>query len=230
MDVAIEKEKRGRKDDGGNRREIGDSPSLSLSHPDSPGFRPQATAHVLLQILVKKLKWIHEWSDGTHGVSAVAKCATTTIRVAASSPLVRASVVRLTTTRHHRGGGGSLFLRLFDRLIVSDCLLSSNFSLLFFFPLSFEMEKLFEEQREAKGREQLFFRRIIFRLSLFLESGFFFKRFGFSRIKSNENPSIQQLSPNGIERCKSRWWPRTNAPIQIGKNFLAKRLACCNSS
>lgn len=128
------------------------------------------------------------------------------------------------------GGGGSLFLRLFDRLIVSDCLLSSNFSFLFFFPLSFEMEKLFEEQREAKGREQLFFRRIIFRLSLFLESGFFFKRFGFSRIKSNENPSIQQLSPNGIERCKSRWWPRTNAPIQIGKNFLAKRLACCNSS
>lgn len=129
-----------------------DSPSLSLSHPDSPGFRPQATAHVLLQILVKKLKWIHEWSDGTHGVSAVAKCATTTIRVAASSPLVRASVVRLTTTRHHRGEDLSAF-RPTDRL---GCLLSSNFSFLFFsslpfFPLSFETEKLFEERREAKG-------------------------------------------------------------------------------
>lgn len=82
--------------------------SLSLPRSLSPGFRPQATAHVLLQILVKKLKWIHEWSDGTHGVSAVAKCAT--IRIAASSPLVRASVVRLTTTRHHRGRG-RIFLR-----------------------------------------------------------------------------------------------------------------------
>lgn len=74
--VAREGQEGGRK--GGN-----DPPSLSLFlfHPDSPGFRPQATAHVLLQILVKKLKWIHEWSEGTHGVSAVAKCATTESRL-----------------------------------------------------------------------------------------------------------------------------------------------------
>lgn len=98
--------------------------SLSLPRSLSPGFRPQATAHVLLQILVKKLKWIHEWSDGTHGVSAVAKCAT--IRIAASSPLVRASVVRLTTTRHHRGRG-----RIFLRFSTDD------WSRLFAYPSTF---------------------------------------------------------------------------------------------
>lgn len=129
--------------------------SLSLPRSLSPGFRPQATAHVLLQILVKKLKWIHEWSDGTHGVSAVAKCAT--IRIAASSPLVRASVVRLTTTRHHRGRG-RIFLRFstddWSRLFAyPSTFLSFFFSISPFIPsfrlLSFEMEELFFRRRKT---------------------------------------------------------------------------------
>lgn len=106
--------------------------SLFLFHP---GFRPQATAHVLLQILVKKLKWIHEWSDtGTHGVSAVAKCATTDDSnrgfFATRARLGRSPNNNSTSSR----AGEDDLSSLFDRLAVSVVCFPPTF--LFFFSLS----------------------------------------------------------------------------------------------
>lgn len=134
--------------------------SLFLFHP---GFRPQATAHVLLQILVKKLKWIHEWSDtGTHGVSAVAKCATTDDSnrgfFAIRARLGRSPNNNSTSSR----AGEDDLSSLFDRLAVSVVCFPPTFLFfslslsLPFYPflrlLSFEMEGLFFRRGE-KGRK-----------------------------------------------------------------------------
>lgn len=132
--------------------------SLFLFHP---GFRPQATAHVLLQILVKKLKWIHEWSDtGTHGVSAVAKCATTDDSnrgfFATRARLGRSPNNNSTSSR----AGEDDLSSLFDWLAVSVVCFPPTFLFfslsLPFYPflrlLSFEMEGLFFRRGE-KGRK-----------------------------------------------------------------------------
>lgn len=132
-----EEEEEEKREEGWKRARNGTIPrppslSLFLFHP---GFRPQATAHVLLQILVKKLKWIHEWSDtGTHGVSAVAKCATTDDSnrgfFATRARLGRSPNNNSTSSR----AGEDDLSSLFDRLAVSIVCFPPTF--LFFLSLS----------------------------------------------------------------------------------------------
>lgn len=137
------------------------SPSFSFSLSLSPRFpAPSPTAHVLLQILVKKLKWIHEWSDtGTHGVSAVAKCATTDDSnrgfFATRARLGRSPNNNSTSSR----AGEDDLSSLFDRLAVSVVCFPPTFlffSLSLSSLLSLPSASIFRGIKEMEG---LFFRR-----------------------------------------------------------------------